>query len=120
MLQADGYLVDVAGSVAASRELLKKHHYCAMTLDLALPDEDGLRLLRQLRERVPVVVISALASESRERRGGEPLPDGADQVLDWIDKPIDEARLLRALHQTRCARPSEATAPLQQKIAPGM
>ena len=72
---------------------LDRAHFDAMTLDLMLPEEDGLSLFRRLRRRedgraLPVVVISATADQGRRVLNGD-----AVGVVDWLDKPIDPARL---------------------------
>ncbi len=59
-------------------------------LDLGLPDVDGIRLLRRIREwsRIPIIVVSA---RTHEREKVEALDLGAD---DYITKPFGSAELL--------------------------
>lgn len=97
MLAQAGMSSDVAHDADQARRMLAAGGYEAMTLDLALPREDGLSLLRWMREQegtraLPVVVVSARAEEGRRTLTG-----GAVGILDWIPKPIDEVRLLAAL-----------------------
>jgi DNA-binding response OmpR family regulator len=97
MLAQAGMSSDVAYDADQARRMLAAGGYEAMTLDLALPREDGLSLLRWMREQegtsvLPVVVVSARAEE-----GQRTLTGGAVGILDWIPKPIDEVRLLAAL-----------------------
>lgn len=97
MLEKRGIASDVALNADEARQMLADGHYRAMTLDLMLPDTDGLSFLRSLRadpsgRELPVVVVSAKAGEGR--RAGE--KDGLD-VSDWLQKPIDENRLLDAV-----------------------
>lgn len=67
-------------------------------LDLLLPDEMGTDLLHEVRETeeindTPVVVLSASGdAESKDRC--ESL-----QVDDYIEKPVDEAKFLRVVHE---------------------
>jgi CheY-like chemotaxis protein len=80
-------------------ELLDKNIYAAMTLDLQLPDQDGLSLLCELRRKpagrdLPVVVISAYLDEANHVTRGD-----AIGVVDWLGKPVDEERLKRALRR---------------------
>jgi PAS domain S-box-containing protein len=93
MLRQEGFNVDAVATAAAAEEALRSRSYTALILDLRLPDGDGLSLVRKLRETaelraVPVLVVSASASERRS----DPLA-GALQVVDWLDKPFDRARL---------------------------
>ena len=97
MVQQDGVACDIAGSAAVARELLARHAYRLLLLDLTLPDADGLTFLRELREnpdtaQLPVIVVSGRALEGRAAFSGN-----ATTVVDWIQKPVDKARLERAL-----------------------
>ena len=97
MLQAEGYQVDIARTAAEAKTLLASREYAAMTLDLMLPDQHGVDLFRDIREdaktrELPVIVVSAVADKDARRLSGD-----AIQVIDWIDKPIDEKRLIDAV-----------------------
>jgi DNA-binding response OmpR family regulator len=97
ILESAGHNVDVAASAGQAREFLKENKYAGMTLDLALPDQDGISLVRDLREdpetrHLPVVIVSAYMEEGRKAINGD-----AFGILDWLEKPIDEARLKKAL-----------------------
>ena len=97
MLEGEGYRTDVAHDAAGARRLLGERSYAAMTLDLVLPDQDGIALIRELRRdeatcRLPIVVVSVRADEGRTELNG-----GAVGVVDWLVKPIDEDRLIAAM-----------------------
>lgn len=98
ILEQQGYAADTAGSVAEARERMAAVSYAAMTLDLLLPLENGIDFLRQLRSSpetasLPVIVVSAVADGGRKQ-----LENAAvSTVLDWLEKPIDEERLLQAV-----------------------
>jgi DNA-binding response OmpR family regulator len=94
-----GYQTDVASGAAEARRLLGQRRYAALTLDLMLPDQDGLSFLLELRgepetQQLPIVVVSARAAE-----GKAVLDGGAIGVVDWLVKPIDGGRLTRAVRQ---------------------
>lgn len=99
ILSGAGYNVDVARNAVQARQMLKNRSYDAMTLDLILPDQDGLSLLQELRSQeatrqLPIVVVSAMAEDGREQ-----LDHGdAAWVIDWLSKPIQSDRLLAAVH----------------------
>ncbi|MET1079829.1 MAG: CHASE domain-containing protein [Pseudomonas sp.] len=93
-----GYQVRSAASLAQARALLRAQPFAALTLDLRLPDGNGLQLLRELREQpstqaLPVLVISASGAQGRLSL------NGSVQAVDWLDKPIDPQRLLNSLSQ---------------------
>jgi PAS domain S-box-containing protein len=103
MLQNAGLASDIAYDAAEAKALLLRQHYAAMTVDLMLPDQDGLSLIRELRSapgmaHLPVIVVSATAEEGKLKLHGENL-----EVIDWIGKPIDENRLLGNLRQVQGA-----------------
>jgi PAS domain S-box-containing protein len=99
MLEREGYHTDVAHDAAKARLLLRERSYAALTLDLVLPDQDGVTLIRELRReeatsRLPIVVVSVRAEE-----GAAELNGGAVGVIDWLVKPIDEDRLMQAVER---------------------
>lgn len=99
MLEREGYHADVAHDAAEARRLLRQRSYAALTLDLVLPDQDGVTLIRELRReeatsRLPIVVVSVRADE-----GAAELNGGAVGVIDWLVKPIDEDRLMLAVER---------------------
>jgi PAS domain S-box-containing protein len=94
MLEKAGFEVDIAHNAAEARALLAGQRYAAMTVDIGLPGEDGLSLIRSLRKedatrRLPVIVVSATADEGRVQLNNESLT-----LIDWLQKPIDENRLI--------------------------
>ncbi len=113
MLEKGGYQTDWADTAKAAIEMLDDEYYDAMTLDLVLPDCDGVDLLHQIRANedtaeLPVIVVSASADQARQQLTGD-----AAHVVDWLNKPfkpnslrsalgravvLDEDRLPRVLH----------------------
>ncbi|HJV27491.1 MAG TPA: PAS domain S-box protein [Aromatoleum sp.] len=102
MLEEAGYRADIAVDAEHARRMLAGNRYDAMTLDIALPDQDGIALIRELRDMealrdLPIVVVSARADEGKARVGG------GMAVADWLEKPIDQQRLLRVLQRSMSA-----------------
>lgn len=98
LLQGAGYRVLLAHSLAAARELLECEPVAAITLDLLLPDGNGVEFIQELHRNssasdLPILVISA-ANEQ-----GQLSLQGGLHVVDWLDKPIDPARLLGGLRR---------------------
>ncbi len=108
-LRANGYVVEVAGTLAAGRERLRQGHHDALVLDLMLPDGDGLDLTRELRadprfKRLPLLMLTA-RGEPLDRVLGLEL--GAD---DYLAKPFEARELLARIKALlRRAQPDEAT-----------
>jgi DNA-binding response OmpR family regulator len=93
-LSEDGHVVDTIADGRDCNEYLAASHYDAVVLDLGLPGEDGLSILRRLRsngQRVPVLILTARDTASDVVAG---LDAGAD---DYLRKPFAfdelEARL---------------------------
>ncbi len=94
MLEKAGFDPDTVHSAEEAMARLQNERYAAITVDLKLPGQDGIALIRALRAQlptrdVPVVVISASAAEGRVRFNEQSLT-----VSDWLDKPIDENLLV--------------------------
>ncbi|MCI0752280.1 ATP-binding response regulator [Teichococcus vastitatis] len=99
LLDQHGWSGRIARNATEAFAALDEEAFDALTLDLMLPDEDGISLFRRLRQRpdgsvLPVVVISATADDGRRTLNGD-----AVGVVDWLDKPIDQGRLRAALLQ---------------------
>ncbi|MDH5387577.1 MAG: response regulator [Gammaproteobacteria bacterium] len=101
MLAESGYNSDIAYDANEARQRLRENagQYKAITLDLALPGEDGISFLESLRREasthdIPVVVVSVKADEAK--RG---LKGTAVGVIDWLQKPIDQNRLIESVKQ---------------------
>ncbi|MDN5926215.1 MAG: response regulator [Hyphomicrobiales bacterium] len=97
LLDAEGFSSDVAPDIAAAKTLLKTRDYKALTLDIRLADESGIKLFRDIRDAqrnrdMPVIVISAVADEAKRSLNGS-----AVGIIDWLEKPVDPARLHAAL-----------------------
>ena len=81
-----GIAADRAASAGDAELMLQAAHYAAAILDLSLPDEDGLAVLRRLRARedtLPVLILTARGSVQQRIDG---LNSGAD---DYLVKPFD-------------------------------
>jgi two-component system OmpR family response regulator len=106
-LGGHGFEVSVAADGTQLRATLARRTVDAILLDLGLPGEDGLTLLRELRQgwHGPVIVISG-RGESVERVVGLEL--GAD---DYVTKPFDFRELLARIRSVlRRAKPPVAEA----------
>ncbi len=102
LLEGAGYGVDVASTGAMALERVQATRYVAITLDMVLPDQNGVTLVRALRTRpeldaVPMVVISSAID-----MGKLALQDEVFGV-EWLSKPVDEAQLLGILKRRLAA-----------------
>lgn len=90
IIRTGGYRTVLAASSAEARTCISSYMPEMIILDLGLPDEDGLKLLKALRgwSGIPVIVVSA---RNMERDKVEALDNGAD---DYITKPFSAQELL--------------------------
>jgi two-component system KDP operon response regulator KdpE len=89
-LEANGYEMASAGSVAEATKRIAAESPDIVLLDLGLPDGDGKDVIRRTREwsDVPIIVLSA---REREMEKIEALDLGAD---DYVNKPFNVGELL--------------------------
>ena len=86
-----GWKIDAFATAELGRAALADHMYDLLLLDLGLPDEDGLDVLKSLREeklQTPVLVLTARGAID-ERIAG--LDAGAD---DYLAKPFHNGELV--------------------------
>ena len=101
-LEQSGIESDRAVSMEQAERALFSLRYEAVILDLGLPDGDGLKLLRDMRQRgdsTPVLVTTARHGLEDRVRG---LREGAD---DYLPKPFSVEELVARL-QALLRRPS--------------
>jgi two-component system phosphate regulon response regulator OmpR len=114
-LGENGFSVATAESGAAMNRLWQRERFDALILDLMLPGEDGLAILRRLRggnDRTPVIMLTAKGEEVDRIVG---LEMGAD---DYLPKPFNPRELLARLHAVLRRRgPDEAPGgPAQEPV----
>lgn len=110
-LQKLGHTVDwVRDGVAAEQALATTEHLDALILDLGLPRQDGLEVLRKLRSAnsdLPVLVLTARDTVDDRVTG---LDQGAD---DYVIKPFDLMEVAARLRSITRRRDGRATAVIQ-------
>lgn len=84
-LQKEGYVLDVAGSVAQAQATLAEKTYDLLILDITLPDGSGVAVCEAVRAQggtLPILFLTALDEEVQVIRA---LDSGGD---DYITKPF--------------------------------
>ena len=108
MLTRAGYDVDTVETGAEALAQTQRTPYAAMTLDLMLPDMNGVQVIELLRADpatalLPIVVIAAKMEEGRLA------VDAEVTGMAWLAKPIDQSQLLSSLQ--RLTSPGSAAHP---------
>jgi len=112
-LQLDGYQVATASNGAQALDAVSRHRPDLMVLDVMMPYVGGLdvcRTLRQRRDKLPILVLTA-RDEVGDRVAG--LDAGAD---DYLTKPfaLEELRArIRALLRRTTPEDDDESAPLK-------
>ena len=91
VLRDEGFVVLEAKNGLEALECVAEEDPDVVLLDLMMPLVNGwdvLKTLRNARKNLPVVILSAVPLE------GE---GGVDGIVDYVEKPISWARLLRLL-----------------------
>jgi two-component system response regulator PhoP len=93
-LKAFGFNATGVGSAAELYRAIVVERFRLIVLDIALPDEDGFKIVAQLRalSDIGIVVLSDLDSTAHRVRG---LTEGADV---YLTKPVDVEVLAASLH----------------------
>ncbi len=102
-LASSGFEADSVTAAADAISVLGSTHYSAVILDLGLPDDDGLTVLRRLREMqstIPVLILTARGGV-HDRVAG--LRAGAD---DYLVKPFAVEELIARI-EALMRRPGE-------------
>src|SRR5438309_5497500 len=111
-LELDGYAVETASNGVKALEAISGHRPDVMVLDVMMPYVGGLdvcRTLRQRRDKLPILVLTA-RDEVGDRVAG--LDAGAD---DYLTKPfaLEELRArIRALLRRTATDTDDESAPL--------
>lgn len=113
ILQLNNYddieVVAKCGDVFSAMIAIREHQPDVMFLDIILPGHDGFTLLDYMdadEHRPHVVIVSGGPSDFAVRAFGE-------DVLDYLEKPIDDARLTKTIEKIRqqLAEPNNAALP---------
>lgn len=94
-LEREGYTAYIAGRGEDALRMAREIRPALITLDILLPDMNGFSLLERLKEdsqtaHIPVIVISVVPEREKGMQLG---------VVDYLDKPIDEGRLIELVRR---------------------
>ena len=96
-LRQIGLATDFAYSAADALRCAVATQYRAILVDIHLPDGDGVSLILRLRALPQYRDTSIIVISGDISRGRDDLRSSALNVLDWLNKPVDFDRLIRAL-----------------------
>jgi len=103
VLRDAGADVTSAADAASAMSLIDGSAFDVLVCDIALPDQDGYELLREIRQVLPVVHAIALTAFAGEEAEARALEEGYQTFL---TRPIDPARLVEAVADAAGTRAS--------------
>ena len=95
MLQSQGHFVLEVGNGLEAADLAARHRPEVITLDLIMPEVDGLEVLRTLTANSQTRQIPVICVSISDELSAEALQSGAVQ---FIQKPLEPATLLSAIN----------------------
>lgn len=84
-----------AGTAQEAKSLLQEHNCDVLMLDLSLPDENGIDLLRAVKQRHEKTQVLVISSFSEERYALSMIRSGASG---YLCKDCDRSDLVNAIH----------------------
>jgi DNA-binding NtrC family response regulator len=116
ILEDEGYAVVVAEDVATAREVIDEKVPDLVLLDIWMPDQDGISLLKEWHDagaiKFPVVMISG---HGTVETAVEATRLGA---VDFIEKPLSLARLLLTVEKAMSNFELQNVAPTSKALTP--
>jgi PAS domain S-box-containing protein len=106
-LQAAGFAVDFAHTVADALARATATRYAAILVDRALPDGDGVGLIVQLRAQVPNRDLPIIMVSGDPEQGRSDVRSSRLNVLHWLAKPIAFAPLISILKKATAVPPRQ-------------
>lgn len=95
-LKKKGFKVDTATSVAEAKRVVEKNVYHLVLSDLRLPDNDGIVLLKWLKENRPALPLIMMTSYADIQTAVQSIKLGAS---DYIAKPLNPDELLDKIQE---------------------
>ncbi|WP_106827900.1 sigma-54-dependent transcriptional regulator [Parabacteroides pacaensis] len=95
-LKKKGFTVDTVTSVGEARRRIQQNPYNIILSDLRLPDNDGIVLLKWLKENQPAVPLIMMTSYAEIQTAVQSIKLGAS---DYIAKPLNPEELLNKIQE---------------------
>ena len=101
LLELEGYAVTLAGGGEEGLALAGEQPFDLVLLDYALPDRNGLEILRDLRDRDPQVAVMMITAFGTVENAVRAMQGGA---VNFVQKPWDNDKLLADVQAAIAAR----------------
>src|ERR1051326_7785241 len=91
LLEVEGFTVDVAGSGEEGLSRIAEQPMDLILLDLALPERNGMEILRDIRDRDPLLPVIMITAYGTVENAVSAMQAGASN---FVQKPWDNEKLL--------------------------
>ena len=88
--------IQQANNGAQAIELLKKHNFDLLCLDLTMPEVDGVQVLEHIKANKIECFVLVISADIQEKMKKRVMQLGA---IDFINKPVDKTQLNTVLHK---------------------
>ena len=100
-METRGFKVEIADSGIVAIEKVKEQSYDAIILDLAMPQMNGIDVLKILLKENPNLQIIFLTGHATLEKGIEAVKLGA---VDFMEKPVDIDTLIEKVNEAKTKR----------------
>lgn len=90
--------IDVANTGSTAIEKAKEKSYDAIVLDLAMPEMDGIEVLKHMLKDNPDLQIIFLTGHATLEKGIEAMKLGA---VEFMEKPVDIEKLIEKIEEAK-------------------
>ncbi|HXY16052.1 MAG TPA: sigma-54 dependent transcriptional regulator [Terriglobales bacterium] len=104
LLQLEGYSVDSAANAEDGLIRIGEHNFDLVLLDLALPDRNGIDLLREIHSQDPQLAIIMITAYGTVENAVKAMQGGA---TNFVQKPWDNEKLLADVRAAVARRRAE-------------
>ena len=98
LLKREGYKVDVFLTGRDALRSIERNDYDVLLLDLMMPHEGGMTVIRELREKKPEMLERALVLSASSQ---SVIGSVKDEVAGVVKKPFETPELLGAVRRVR-------------------
>lgn len=100
-MKTRGFKVDIANSGPVAISKVKEKSYDVIILDMAMPEMDGMEVLKILLKLNPDLQIIFLTGYATLEKGIEAVKLGA---VDFMEKPVDIDKLIEKVNEAKTKR----------------
>ncbi len=96
MLRAEGHEVDTAATIAEAKAIVREKDVGVILSDLRLEREDGLQMLKWVKEEHPTIPVIILTAHGTVDSAVDAMKQGA---YDYVAKPFERTELTRGIRK---------------------